>query len=476
VTASSSGRPPDRPRVDYHNLTDDAGQPLAGLLIVLDSDGQPVRAELHVSDEFTRDERDEAVWQAHQLLRDRYSTADETRLPLYVLRMGLDQVAEVDIPAGAPASAVQSRGADVAAPAAASEPAPAAPAASFSRFLPLVAAILIGLGLLLIGWTVYEIVQGRSGAARVTATAAAGSGNDPGARQSAALAAAPTATATAVPTPEPTPELRNTYCMWPDDTLSEIALHAGVTVEELTALNPDFTGHAGATLQLPPGGIPPDRWDAPMPEVESIYDLPVGVSGYYIGYDNRAKRVALSFDIGYVEGNEEMIAMLADRGIEATFFVLGGAVENHPEMIAQILDSGHELGNHSYTHDNMLWMSNEQVREELDLTEAFTQAAYPGATTKPIFRAPFGAINGAIVNVANNAGYHVIGWTVDSRDWTEEINADELYRRVTDLVCPGAIIAFHDVNEANGPAIPRIIDFLVANGYEFVTVTEMLFP
>ena len=66
--------------------------------------------------------------------------------------------------------------------------------------------------------------------------------------------------------------------------------------------------------------------------------------------------------------------------------------------------------------------------------------------------------------------------TVDSADWTDDITDDILYEVVTDRVCPGAMIAMHDVNPANGPALPRILNYLDANGYEYVTVTELLFP
>ena len=269
---------------------------------------------------------------------------------------------------------------------------------------------------------------------------------------------------------------RETYCLWPGDTLSQIALNARVPEQALLAANPKWTGHAGAAIRLPTGSTPPAQWTSPLPPVARVEDLPFGVSGYYLGRDNRQKRVALSFDVGYAEGNQELKEMLAGRGIRATFFVLGGALVRHPYIISQILNNGHELGNHSYTHDNMLYMSESAIRWELVTTEQLTQEAYPGATTRPIFRAPFGAINDTVVRVANREGYHVAGWTVDSRDWTDNITADAIYQRVVDHVCPGAIIAFHDVNPANAAALPLLLDYLEDNGYRFVTVSEILSP
>lgn len=344
-----------------------------------------------------------------------------------------------------------------------------------TALLPPALLILAGLALLL------------AGAARQGDTMA-GLASDAAAPADAPMADVPTAPAPAMTrpasaaaaTPQPTP-LANpggleSYCLWPDDTLSEIAINAGVSEDAILAANPGWTGHAGSAIRLPPGSVPPAQWAAPLPAVERVEDLPFGISGYYLGRDNRQKRVALSFDVGYAEGNKALKEMLAARGIRATFFVLGGALVKHPYIIDQIVENGHELGNHSYTHDNMLGMPENIIRWELGITEQLTGEAYPGATTKPIFRAPFGAINDTVVLVSNSEGYHVIGWTVDSRDWTDDITADAIYQRVVEHVCPGAIIAFHDVNPANGVALPRLLDYLEGNGYQFVTVSEILAP
>jgi peptidoglycan/xylan/chitin deacetylase (PgdA/CDA1 family) len=104
------------------------------------------------------------------------------------------------------------------------------------------------------------------------------------------------------------------------------------------------------------------------------------------------------------------------------------------------------------------------------------QNAYPGATTKPFFRAPFGALSPTITRLAHQAGYYPIGWTIDSHDWMENISAESIYRSVTRSVCPGAIIAMHDVNQANQDALPRILEFLEKNGYEIVPLSELILP
>ena len=362
-------------------------------------------------------------------------------------------------------------------PASPDDPPPLAPRPRPGALTLLLPALLIvgGLALIFAG-------QARPGASETTASASL-SGYDwaevpmaDAPTEPAGAPAAEIAEATAQPAPAGATPGHATCCRWPGDTLSHIALNAQVPEEAILAANPNWTGHAGAAIRLPAGSVPPAQWTPPLPPVTRVEDLPIGISGYYLGRDNRQKRVALSFDLGYAEGNKELKEMLAARGIRATFFVLGGALVRHPYIIGQILDNGHELGNHSYTHDNMLRMAESTIRWELGLTEQLTQEAYPGATTKPIFRAPFGAINDTVVKVSNGEGYHVVGWTVDSRDWTDNITADAIYQRVVEHVCPGAIIAFHDVNPANAAALPRLLDYLEDNGYRFVTVSEIMSP
>ena len=483
----------------YFNLNDDSGVPLAGLLVVFDRNGRPVRSELHVAADFESADVDESMRQARRLLGEHYTLSDGGALPLYVLRLDLANVVNVRLPSNAPPALRRPEqrhtfgtSGTVANPVShGRKPAPRRGGrqrrGAVSRYATVA---MVSLALILAVWTVsafqnnegYDAfassgpIISESTGALVTDVSLTRADNE----ADASLSDEATASVdeaqffTAVPTATPTPIVQDSYCMWPGDTLSRIALNAGVSEDAILALNPNFTGQAGSTIQLPVGSVAPAFWTEPAPQIGSIKDLPFGVSGYYISYDNRQKRVALSFDVGYVEGNKELMELLAARGIRATFFVLGSAVENHPEMIASILHNGHELGNHSFTHDNTLGMTADEVAQELMVTEDLVQAAYPGATTKPLFHVPFGALNDNVIETANRQGYHVIGWTVDSRDWTDEITPDDFYDRVTQHVCPGAIIAMHDANQANRTALPQVLDFLENNEYEFVTVSEIL--
>ncbi len=277
----------------------------------------------------------------------------------------------------------------------------------------------------------------------------------------------PEGTATAVPSGE-------AYCLWPGDTLAAIARAAQVDLAALEKLNPDASRYAGSTIHLPPGSLPPDQWILPTPQVKDPENLPSGNSGYYLGKDNRHKRVALTFDIGYVPENLARMVWLHDQGIHATFFLLGISVSRHPDIVGDVLVNGHSLGNHSWDHQNFQGLKPEDINAELQKTEKAVQAADATGTTKPYFRAPFGAVDAQVNDISHQLGYRTIGWTVDSQDWMADATGDQVYARVTQQVCPGAIIAMHDANPANTAALPRIVDFLRANGYEIVPLKDLL--
>lgn len=263
----------------------------------------------------------------------------------------------------------------------------------------------------------------------------------------------------------------DSYCLWPGDTLITIAQAANVDLVALEAVNPKASLYAGSMLRLPSGSLPPAQWIVPTHAVNERNEPPFGGPGYYMGLDNRQKRVALTFDIGYMPENRDRMVWLHDQGIPATFFVLGVSVSRHPNVVTDVISNGHTLGNHSWDHLNFQDLSEEEIRKELQMTEQVVQAADRSATTVPYFRAPFGAINARVRTIATDLGYHTVGWTIDSQDWVEGATGDSVFSQVTEQVCPGAIIIMHDANMA---ALPRIIEFLGDNGYAVVPLKDLL--
>jgi len=267
----------------------------------------------------------------------------------------------------------------------------------------------------------------------------------------------------------------STYCPWPGDRVETIAANAGVSAQSILDFNKIGNLQAGALLRLPPGSIPPDQWTAPMP-TRDVTPLMDGMSGIYMGTDNRHKRVALTFDIGYNPRNIEFMQTMHERGIQATFFVLGLSVQDHPEIVTDILQNGQVLGALSWEHDNLAQMTSDQVQNDFTRTEQAIEQAYPGATSLPYFRAPFGSINATVRQAAADHGYFLIGWTTDDLDWRPDVSADDIYNAVVNHLCPGAIVIMHGYQAANAEALNRILDFLASNNYQIVSLSALLRP
>lgn len=182
-----------------------------------------------------------------------------------------------------------------------------------------------------------------------------------------------------------------------------------------------------------------------------------------------ARCVALTFDDGPDPTlTPQLLAILAAEDVRATFFLVGRSVEAHPEIARAIASTGHELGNHSWSHAVLPRLSRSEIRDELEQTDMAIAAAtgiFPA-----VVRPPFGAVDGGVVEAAERP---VILWTFATFDWLGP-SARFIERRVGRLARPGAIILMHDVQSVAIEAIGAVIDELRASGFGFLTVSEML--
>jgi peptidoglycan/xylan/chitin deacetylase (PgdA/CDA1 family) len=187
--------------------------------------------------------------------------------------------------------------------------------------------------------------------------------------------------------------------------------------------------------------------------------------------------VALTFDDGPTRGfTEAIVEILEAKGIVATFFLVGSAIDRAPEQARWLVGTGHEIGNHSYSHDRMVLRTLPFVRAEIERTDALIRGTgYRG----PIhFRAPYGK------------HLLVLPWYLDRTDRTHVLwdVAPESFRGVArdsaaivqhalERVRPGSIILLHVFYESQREslkAVPGLIDSLRARGYRFVTVSDLM--
>ncbi|OEF97189.1 polysaccharide deacetylase [Desulfuribacillus alkaliarsenatis] len=190
------------------------------------------------------------------------------------------------------------------------------------------------------------------------------------------------------------------------------------------------------------------------------------------------KLVALTFDDGPDDHYTPMILdILKEKGVPATFFVVGQQINAHPDMMRRIVNEGHGIANHTWSHPNLRNQWSSAVRNEIVSTQQELQRVV--GRRPDIFRAPYGITTKADIAILNELGMRNIFWSVDTLDWSG-LSADEILKIVRRDISPGGIILQHNYNphanilDGTVEALPRIIDELRAQGYRFVTVQTLL--
>ena len=182
------------------------------------------------------------------------------------------------------------------------------------------------------------------------------------------------------------------------------------------------------------------------------------------------KKIAITFDDGpNADYTELLLEGLEERGVKATFFLLGREVEKYPDIVKDISDSGHLIGTHSYDHVNLKNLSDAAAVEQVDKTNAAIHeitGEYP-----EYIRPPFGCWK---CNLDYETKMIEVLWDVDPLDWKTS-NSDVIAKRVVSKVQENDIILLHDASESSVKAAFKLIDALKEEGYVFVTVDEILF-
>ncbi|MDF1509584.1 polysaccharide deacetylase family protein [Robertmurraya sp. DFI.2.37] len=192
-----------------------------------------------------------------------------------------------------------------------------------------------------------------------------------------------------------------------------------------------------------------------------------------------SRMVALTFDDGPdPRFTPQILDILRENGIKATFFLLGSRAEAYPDLVKRIVEEGHIIGNHTYWHPNLVEEEDVRVLErEVSRTES--GLANLIAYRTKLFRAPYGFLNNELVEQLRDMDYTVVAWSVDSLDWHES-PPDQIAYNVLSNLHPGAIILMHDgaawdedrTNTVR--ALRQIIPAIKEQGFEFATVPELL--
>ena len=198
-------------------------------------------------------------------------------------------------------------------------------------------------------------------------------------------------------------------------------------------------------------------------------------SGKSTAKSSQEKRIALTFDDGpHKKYTEEILDVLEKYQIKATFFVVGVCAEKYPEIVAREITSGHEIGNHTYSHAHLRNIKPSDLTGEIERAEQLILSSVNYKTT--LFRPPEGVCNDTVRAVAKDMNYSLVLWSVDTRDWVPA-SCDDIVNAVIGNVDGDEIILMHDyvVGKSNTPAaLEIIIPKLLDEGYTFVPVSELL--
>ncbi len=186
-------------------------------------------------------------------------------------------------------------------------------------------------------------------------------------------------------------------------------------------------------------------------------------------------KIALTFDDGpHPRYTKEILSILEEYHVTATFFIIGVNAENYPTDLQKIIDAGCEIGNHTYSHLPIKKLSKGELQEEIVQCE---ETIYQLCGLRPrVFRPPEGMMNDALKGLLSQMEYQIVLWSIDTMDWALTPSS-EIYRNVSNKIHSGDIILMHDyVSGGNTTcqALRKIIPELLARGYEFVTVSELI--
>lgn len=187
------------------------------------------------------------------------------------------------------------------------------------------------------------------------------------------------------------------------------------------------------------------------------------------------KVVAITYDDGpNPPYTNQLLEVLDDLKIKATFFLIGRNVESYPDTSRAILDGGHELGNHSYSHEELLFRSKSFVNLEIEKTDQLLRQV--GAVGKIHFRAPFGYKGIVLPWLLSKLEKKHILWNVDPRDYMAE-TPEDVVKLAKKRTRPGSIILMHDGGgdrDLTVAATRSLVQTLRAEGYRFATVSELM--
>jgi len=257
--------------------------------------------------------------------------------------------------------------------------------------------------------------------------------------------------------------------------MKKIAIMLLTLIISLTLFGTAVVAYANGTITLPSQTqvtvTPQPTVQPTQPDVTptSVPLKPILSEG-----DSTKPEIALTIDDGpHPTYTPQVLSILQQYGVHATFFVVGENVQRYPSLVQQELAAGHLVGNHSWDHPDLTTLSADAIHKEISETSDILQQTT--GVQPAFFRPPYGAINDEVQAQASQLGLTSTTWSVDPKDW-QTPGTQVIINRVLNQVENGSIILMHDGGDNRSEsvaALETIIPTLQQRGYQFVTIQQM---
>ncbi len=195
----------------------------------------------------------------------------------------------------------------------------------------------------------------------------------------------------------------------------------------------------------------------------------------YFYNPNGDKKIYLTFDCGYENGNTQSILdTLKKHNTHATFFVVGPYVNENTDLLLRMVNEGHAVGNHTYSHPDVSEMSLQALSEELTkLEDAFYSAT--GSELHKYFRPPEGKFSDESLQNAKQLGYSTIFWSLAYKDWLQDAQPteQEAFSKILPRIHDGAILLLHNTSATNAQILDELLSEIKQMGYSFAPLSDL---
>lgn len=212
-----------------------------------------------------------------------------------------------------------------------------------------------------------------------------------------------------------------------------------------------------------------------LPEIVTVSNNVYGKELPIQSVETEEKKAVLTFECAWDHSSiKDILEILEDHNVRAAFFVTGDWVKQYSEDVRRIVQGGHDIGNHSATHRNMVQLEKEEIEKELKETHQAVKEL-TGKEMK-FFRPPYGAFNDTVILTAKEGGYLTVMGNIDSMDW-KDYGAKTILRTVMEdkELQGGSIIRLNSEAKYTKEALPKLIESLEREGFRLVPLSQLLY-